>query len=138
MQAPVPLVSKQRCANAYPGEIDDSMLCTGVDTGGVGPCHGDSGGPLVCEFNGAWYLEGATSWGYGCARPCSMGYLLNWLSLNMYTVVAPTALPQNQLSSALGKRDDYNFSLHFFMIKTNERKQSSRLTTVCSSFPLYL
>ena len=113
MQASVPLVSKQRCANGYPGKIDDSMLCTGFDAGGVGPCHGDSGGPLVCEFNGKWYLEGATSWGYGCAGPEEFGvfakvrYLESWLSTNMYTVVAPNASPQNQSSSALGKRFDY-------------------------------
>ena len=61
MQAQVPLVSKGRCLNSYPGEIDDSMLCAGLDAGGVDTCEGDSGGPLVCEFNGTWFLEGITS-----------------------------------------------------------------------------
>ncbi|KAL9953476.1 hypothetical protein ACROYT_G040898 [Oculina patagonica] len=102
MQASVPLVSKQRCINAYPGKIDDSMLCAGLDIGGVDTCQGDSGGPLVCEFNGTWYLEGVTSWGYGCARPGKYGVyakvrnLKPWLLSN---VVPPT---QNQSSSALG------------------------------------
>ena len=49
MQASVPLVSKQRCLKGYPGRIDDSMLCAGLDKGGVDACQGDSGGPLVCE-----------------------------------------------------------------------------------------
>ena len=63
MQVDLPLVSKQRCLSYYPGRIDDSMICIGKAQGGQGACHGDSGGPLVCEFNGKWYLEGATSWG---------------------------------------------------------------------------
>lgn len=70
MQVDVPLVSKQRCNASYPGLIDDSMMCIGQDHGGEGACNGDSGGPLVCEFNGKWYLEGATSWGgVPCAAP---------------------------------------------------------------------
>ena len=113
MQASVPLVSKQRCENAYPGEIDDSMLCAGLDKGGIDTCQGDSGGPLVCEVNGKWYLEGVTSWGYGCADAGKYGVyakvraLKSWLSTNMYTIVAPSASPQNQSlpqsSSAVGK-----------------------------------
>ncbi len=98
MQASVPLVSKQRCTSAYPGEIDDSMLCAGFDEGGVDACQDDSGGPLVCEFNGTWYLEGVTSWGYGCAEPNKFGVYAkvrnfkSWLSTNMM-----------QSSSALGR-----------------------------------
>lgn len=109
MQASVPLVSKQRCINAYPGEIDDTMLCAGLNVGGVDTCQGDSGGPLVCEFNGTWHLEGVTSWGYGCAQAGKYGVyakvqnLKSWISSNMYHVVPPTVSPQNQSSSALGK-----------------------------------
>ena len=111
MQAAVPLVSKQRCVIAYPGYIDDSMLCAGQDEGGIDACQGDSGGPLVCEFNGTWYLEGATSWGYGCAEPKFYGVYAkvrnfkSWLSSNMHTDVPPSVLPQNQSSSALGKHN---------------------------------
>ncbi|XP_078352104.1 MAM and LDL-receptor class A domain-containing protein 2-like [Oculina patagonica] len=106
-QASVPLVSKQRCASAFPSEIDDSMLCAGLAAGGIDTCSGDSGGPLVCEFNGTWYLEGVTSWGYGCAQPGKYGMYANvrnlksWLLSNMYDVVAPSPSPQNQSSSAL-------------------------------------
>ena len=115
MQASLPLVSKQRCENAYPGEMDDSMLCAGLDEGGIDTCQGDSGGPLVCEFNGKWYLEGVTSWGHGCAEPRHYGVyakvraLRSWVSTNMYTVVAPSASSQNQSlpqsSSETGKRN---------------------------------
>lgn len=73
MQASVPVVSKARCDKAYPNKIHASMLCAGLDQGGVDACQGDSGGPLVCEFRGKWYLEGATSWGYGCADPMKYG-----------------------------------------------------------------
>ena len=72
-QASVPLVSNGNCSLAYPGKIDNSMLCAGLDEGGVDTCQGDSGGPLVCEINGRWYLEAVTSWGYGCAAPRKYG-----------------------------------------------------------------
>lgn len=106
-------MSKQRCESAYPDQIDDSMLCAGLDVGGVDSCQGDSGGPLVCEFNGTWYLEGATSWGYGCAVARKYGVYAklrdfkSWLSTNMYTVVSPSASPPTQSPSALGKNDNF-------------------------------
>ncbi|PFX28263.1 Transmembrane protease serine 5 [Stylophora pistillata] len=108
MQASVPLVSKQRCSNVYPGKIDDSMLCAGLDQGGIDTCQGDSGGPLVCEFNGTWHLEGITSWGHGCAQAYKYGVyakvraLDSWVRANMYKVVPPTSiLPHNQSSVSL-------------------------------------
>ena len=113
MQAEVPLVSQSRCETAYPDQIDDSMLCAGLDVGGVDSCQGDSGGPLVCEFNGTWYLEGATSWGYGCAIAGRYGVyskirkFKSWLSTNMYTVVPPSASPPAQSPSTIGKNDDF-------------------------------
>ena len=109
MEARVPLVSKQRCESAYPDEIDDSMLCAGLDEGGIDSCQGDSGGPLVCEFNGTWYLEGVVSWGYKCAEPGKYGVyayvrnLKSWVSQNNYNVVQPSPSPQNQSASLLGK-----------------------------------
>ncbi|KAL9985657.1 hypothetical protein ACROYT_G008083 [Oculina patagonica] len=54
MQVDVPLMSKERCLKGYPGKIHDSMLCAGLDQGGIDACQGDSGGPLVCEYNGKW------------------------------------------------------------------------------------
>ena len=109
MEAQVPLVSKQRCESAYPGEIDDTMLCAGLDAGGVDTCQGDSGGPLVCEFNGTWYLEGITSWGNGCAYARKYGIyayvrnLKSWVSKKMYDFSLPTPSPQKPPVSSLGK-----------------------------------
>ena len=106
MQASVPLVSKERCDNAYPDRIDDSMLCAGRDEGGIDACQGDSGGPLVCEIDGRWHLEGVTSWGDGCALPSKYGVyakvrnFISWLSRNMNS--PPTESPQNHSSSVLG------------------------------------
>ena len=94
-QVDVPLVSKQRCLKGYPGKIHDSMLCAGLDQGGIDACQGDSGGPLVCEFNGKWHLEGVTSWGYGCASPGKPGvyakvrYLQDWVKNKISGVVVP-------------------------------------------------
>ena len=69
-EASVPLVSDNKCKASYgSSSIHESMVCAGLDAGGVDACQGDSGGPMVCEFGGKWYLEGATSWGYGCAAP---------------------------------------------------------------------
>ena len=73
MEASVPIVSQAKCQTAYPSSIHDSMICAGLDAGGVDSCQGDSGGPMVCEFNGKWYLEGATSWGHGCAAAGKYG-----------------------------------------------------------------
>lgn len=114
MEARIPLVSKGRCQRVYPGKIDDTMLCAGLDEGGVDTCQGDSGGPLVCEFNGTWYLEGITSWGYRCAYLRKYGvysYVRNlkaWVSKNK-NVVLPSPSPQNQSVSTLGKRNRYWF-----------------------------
>jgi len=69
-EASVPIVSDEQCKSSYgSNNIHESMICAGLDAGGVDACQGDSGGPMVCEFGGKWYLEGATSWGYGCAAP---------------------------------------------------------------------
>ena len=114
MEARVPLVSKGRCDIAHPGKIDNlTMLCAGLDDGGVDTCQGDSGGPLVCEFNSTWYLEGVTSWGYGCAYARKYGvysYVRNlkaWVLEKIYQVAPPNPPSYNQSVSALGK--DYQY-----------------------------
>ena len=84
-QVSVPVASRERCDKAYPNKIHDSMICAGLDQGGIDSCQGDSGGPMVCEKGGKFYLQGATSWGYGCAEAGKFGvyakvkYLLPWL-----------------------------------------------------------
>ena len=142
MQASVPLVSKELCTDVYPGRIDDSMLCAGLDEGGVDSCQGDSGGPLVCEFNGTWYLEGVISWGRGCALAkkyavyAYVRILASWLSKNMYTGVGPPGVsPQNQSSSALGRHDHYvrvTFcAIPDFFHSINKRVKTKRSSKNC-------
>ena len=97
-QASVPLVSKSRCLVAYPGKIHDSMLCAGLDKGGVDACQGDSGGPLVCDYNNKWHLEGVTSWGYGCAMAkkygvyAKVGEVRSWI-LTKIGITPPSPKP---------------------------------------------
>ncbi|KXJ30135.1 CUB and peptidase domain-containing protein 2 [Exaiptasia diaphana] len=89
MQVSVPIVSRRKCQNSYPGQIDDSMICAGYDQGGRDSCQNDSGGPLVCEQFGRFYLEGVVSWGEGCAGRLKYGvyanvrYLKRWIYNNM-------------------------------------------------------
>ena len=88
-QASVPIASRARCDRAYPGKIGDSMICAGLDQGGIDSCQGDSGGPMVCETGGRFYVHGATSWGYGCASAGKFGvyakvtYEMKWIKDNM-------------------------------------------------------
>ena len=94
MQVDVPLISKNRCMNRYPGYIDDTMICVGRDKGGEGSCHGDSGGPLVCEFNGIWHLEGITSWaGMPCAAPLKPSVFANVRTLKAWIISKMTGVP---------------------------------------------
>ncbi len=41
--------------------LNKAMICAGGSN--IGVCQGDSGGPLQYEYEGSWYLAGATSWG---------------------------------------------------------------------------
>ncbi|XP_074612865.1 trypsin-like [Acropora palmata] len=69
----VPLVSPSECGRVYGQTMHSSMLCAGFKSGGKDSCQGDSGGPLVCQFSGKYFLEGATSFGKGCADPEAYG-----------------------------------------------------------------
>jgi len=73
LKAQVPLVSPQRCAAAYPGRVDATMICAGFEAGGHDSCSRDSGGPLVLKSSAGDTLIGLVSWGDGCARPHQYG-----------------------------------------------------------------
>ena len=97
MQVDLPLISPQNCSSLYPTGYDqNTMICAGRSQGGRGACRGDSGGPLVCEFNGKWYLEGVTSWGWlPCALPnepsvyADVRKLKSWIKRRMTAAAVP-------------------------------------------------
>lgn len=70
----VPLATSELCAQGYPNEITDRMICAGFVEGHKDACFGDSGGPLVvADAQGLNHLVGVVSWGEGCARPGKLG-----------------------------------------------------------------
>ena len=86
----VPLVSTTNCNKAYPGQITNTMICAGRQSGGKDSCQGDSGGPLYLRaLTGEQTLLGVVSWGEGCARPRKYGVyaqvskVLDWIDAQM-------------------------------------------------------
>ncbi len=90
-QAQVPLVTRDKCEEAYSGISrvtigEEDQLCAGE--GRTDSCTGDSGGPLLVQNNGRWTIVGITSFGVECARDDFPGVytrvdnFLNWISNN--------------------------------------------------------
>jgi trypsin len=72
----VPIVSIEEAnrAEAYNGQIDETMLPAGFAGGGKDSCQGDSGGPLIVyDRNNEAVQVGVVSWGEGCAGPNKYG-----------------------------------------------------------------
>jgi len=86
----VPIISNAQCQSWLRIRIGDSLMCAGYEEGGVDTCQGDSGGPLVCynDENRKYYLQGVTSFGFGCAAARKPGvytrvsYYSDWISQN--------------------------------------------------------
>jgi len=76
LQAGVPIVTDDACANAYPALADNpfdpvTMVCAGDGTADT--CTGDSGGPLLVPYVDTFALAGVTSYGFHCADPAFPG-----------------------------------------------------------------
>lgn len=72
----VPVVTYEEAnrAEAYNGQVDETMIPAGYASGGKDSCQGDSGGPLVV-FDGQNepVQVGVVSWGEGCAKANKYG-----------------------------------------------------------------
>ena len=86
----VPIIERSKCVKMYKGQrITPRMLCAGYEQGGIDSCQGDSGGPLAClENDKTFFLAGAVSWGFGCAKKNKPGVYTNinclrsWIACN--------------------------------------------------------
>ncbi|ADD45129.1 serine protease [Stackebrandtia nassauensis] len=95
LKAKVPGVDDEKCKEAYGESLDpDSMLCAGLDEGGIDTCQGDSGGPMgVVAEDGTFTQTGIVSWGEGCAQPKKFG---------VYAQVSTLAADINAAADAFG------------------------------------
>ncbi len=69
----VPITTDAQCKATYGRDVDNTVICAGLESGGADACDGDSGGPLVVPHGNAWAVAGVTSWGDGCGLPGSYG-----------------------------------------------------------------
>lgn len=71
-QVGLPVIPDKTCAlkDWYGQDFSrpDTTFCAGYEEGIKDGCTGDSGGPLICLRHNIWYLQGISSWGYGCAE----------------------------------------------------------------------
>lgn len=87
LEVDVPVVSKDRCAAAYPNNHLETYFCAG--TGGKDSCQGDSGGPIMQSIEGRAYQVGVVSFGAGCAQAGAPGVYADlssaalWISLDV-------------------------------------------------------
>lgn len=99
LEAPLPLVSGDRCAAAYPGfAIGPGQICAGLEQGGRDSCQGDSGGPLMAlDASGCPFQVGIVSWGAGCALAGRYGvytrvsHFAPWIARHVGGLVAQSA-----------------------------------------------
>ncbi len=105
----LPLVSPETCREVYSDEFSsaDNPLCAGGNE--KDSCQGDSGGPLIANIDGAPYLVGVVSWGYGCARQGIYGIYTNvseqleWLEQYLSGEFLDVHLRSNSFSIGMGE-----------------------------------
>ncbi|MBC8505843.1 MAG: serine protease [Anaerolineales bacterium] len=104
----IPIVTDEQCKATYGGDVDSTVICAGLESGGADSCDGDSGGPLVVPNGNSWALAGVVSWGDGCGLPGGYGVYTRVVSyeswINGY-LTGSTALPE-QDSYPIANSDD--------------------------------
>ncbi len=106
----VPIVSDALCETTYGRDVDSTVICAGLESGGADACDGDSGGPLVVPNGNNWALAGVISWGDGCGLPGGYGVYTRVASYDTWIqgyLSGETPLPEQDSYPISNDEDDW-------------------------------
>lgn len=76
MSVEIAIESDTECIRNYgPGLVFPTMVCAGIQAGGLDACSGDNGGPLFTGNGITAIQHGIYSWGLSCGLPNYPGKL---------------------------------------------------------------
>lgn len=95
----LPIYDNEACNEVYSDTNNfNTMICGGIEQGGIDACQGDSGGPLLVrdDYWSQWRLAGVTSFGFGCAVPKNPGVWARVSELSDWVMSAATESSKGQ------------------------------------------
>ncbi len=106
----VPITTDAQCKTTYGRDVDSTVICAGLESGGADSCDGDSGGPLVVPDGNNWALAGVVSWGDGCGLPGGYGVYTRVTSYEAWIqgyLTGSTAMPEQDSYPIANGEDDW-------------------------------